>query len=290
MRLKWLLRTRRPLKLVQSFALEALAVFLVIVVSTALSSAQTSNTGKGVLKFGYSTGPTSFDPARSTSGGDRVYLFPVYDRLVRLDNTAAPQAMLATRWEFKNDGKSLVLTLRDGVRFQDGASVDAGAVKANLDRFRTLPTSTQKATLRAITEVKILDASHLEIACAIGCGGLVQTLGGTAGMMVSPAAFNNPELGSRPFGAGPYRLTEYQTGSRANYAPVQGYYDPSNQTLGGLQINILPNDVTRLNALRSGQIDMTFLRPYQVAEAKAGGLDVVGSHSFIWYYMGMNMN
>lgn len=50
------------------------------------------------LRFGYSTGPTSFDPARSSSGGDRVFLFPVYDRLVRLTNASEPLPMLATRW------------------------------------------------------------------------------------------------------------------------------------------------------------------------------------------------
>ena len=50
------------------------------------------------------------------------------------------------------------------------------------------------------------------------------------------------------------------------------------------------DDATRLNALRSGQIDMTLLRPYQVAEAKAAKLNVVGSRGAIWYYLGMNMN
>ncbi len=242
------------------------------------------------LRFGYSTGPTSLDPARSSSGGDRVFLFPVYDRLVRLTNAAEPAPMLATTWEVTQKGTGLVLTLREGVSFHDGTPFNAQAVKANIDRMRNLPESTQKAVLRAVTDVQALDANRVEFRCSTGCGGLLQSLGDTAGMMVSPKAFGNADLGAKPVGAGPYTLTEYRPGARAVFAPVSGYYDPAGQKLGGIDIAILPDDATRLNALRSGQIDMTFLRPYQVDEAKAAKLNVVGSNGSIWYFMGLNMN
>lgn len=266
-----------------------LAVIPVLVALCTAATAQTTNP-KATLRFGYTTGTTSFDPARSSSGGDRAYLLPVYDRLVRLSNEGEPQPMLATKWEFIDNGVGLVLTLRQGVKFQDGAALDAEAVKANLDRFRTLPESTQRSALGAIADVLIVDASHVEIHCKIGCGGLIQTLGDTAGMMVSPKAFANPDLGTRPVGAGAYTLTEYRPGTRAVFKAVKDYYDPSNQPFGGIEISVFGDDATRLNALRSGQIDMTLLRPYQVAEAKASKLDVVGSRGAIWYYMGMNMN
>ena len=241
------------------------------------------------LRFGYSTGPTSFDPARSSSGGDRVFLLPLYDRLVRLNNSAEPVPMLATKWDVTNKGAGLVVTLRQGVVFHDGSPFNAQAVKANIDRMRNLPESTQKAVLRAVTDVQVLDTHRVEFRCNVGCGGLVQSLGDTAGMMVSPNAFGNPDLGSKPVGSGPFTLAEYRPGARAVYAPVAGYYDPANQKLGGIEVSILPDDATRLNALRSGQLDMTFLRPYQVEEAKGAKLNVVGSNGSIWYYMGMNM-
>lgn len=198
--------------------------------------------------------------------------------------------MLATKWEFTHNGAGLVLTLRQGVTFQDGAVMDAAAVKANLDRFRTMPESTQRSALGAISDVRVVDASHVEISCNIGCGGLIQTLGDTAGMMVSPKAFGNPDLGTHPVGAGAYTLTEYRAGTRAVYKAVKNYYDPPNQPFDGIEISVFGDDATRLNALRSGQIDITLLRPYQVAETKAAKLNVVGSRGAIWYYLGMNMN
>jgi peptide/nickel transport system substrate-binding protein len=264
-----------------------------LVLGTALVAAMgtaIAQTKPGVLRLGYTTGPSSLDPARATSGGDRVFLLQAYDRLIRLTNAAEPQPMLATKWEFVKNGTGLVLTLRQGVKFHDGTPFDAQAVKANIDRYRTMEGSTQRAVLSAVTDVQVLDASRVEIQCKNGCGGLTQTLGDNPGMMVSPKAFGNADLGTKPIGAGPYTVTEYRPGARVVYAPVPGYYDPANQKLGGIEITVLPDDTTRLNALRSGQLDMTFLRPYQVDEAKAAKLNLVGNRGAIWYYMGMNMN
>src|SRR3954467_14305364 len=94
-----------------------------LVVAAATAAAQPAK--PGVLRLGYTTGPSSLDPARATSGGDRVFLLPVYDRLVRLTNAAEPQPMLATKWEFTKNGTGLLLTLRQGVKFHDGTPFDA---------------------------------------------------------------------------------------------------------------------------------------------------------------------
>ena len=53
-----------------------LAVIPVLVALCTAATAQTTNP-KATLRFGYTTGTTSFDPARSSSGGDRAYLLPV---------------------------------------------------------------------------------------------------------------------------------------------------------------------------------------------------------------------
>jgi len=283
----------RPKSMIRVAALNglplAIAAAIVATMVSANAIAQSTARPETTLRFGYSTNPTSLDPARSSSGGDRVFLFPVYDRLVRLTNAGEPQPMLATRWEAAEMGTTLRLTLRTGVKFHDGTPFDASAVKANLDRMRNLPESTQKAVLRTISDVQVIDAQRVELKCNGGCGGLIQSLGDTAGMMVSPKAFGNADLGTKPVGAGPFTLVEFRPGARAVYAPAAGYHDPANQRLGGIDISILPDDATRLNALRSGQLDMTFLRPYQVDEAKSAKGAVVPSNGAIWYYLGMNM-
>ena len=47
-----------------------------------------------------------------------------------------------------------------------------------------------------------------------------------AGMMVSPAAFANPDLDLAPVGAGMFRVTEYVPGDHAVYERYADYWAP----------------------------------------------------------------
>ena len=47
----------------------------------------------------------------------------VYDSLVELDDTLAPQPSLATEWSVDSEGRSVTFTLKSGVKFSDGSSL-----------------------------------------------------------------------------------------------------------------------------------------------------------------------
>src|SRR5215203_472410 len=81
------------------------------------------------------------------------YVSLVYDRLTQMGPKLELELMLATDWEFSEDGRSVTFTLRDDVTFSDGAVLDAAAVKASLDRALTLPESTVRAFLTMIESV-----------------------------------------------------------------------------------------------------------------------------------------
>lgn len=90
--------------------------------------------------------PTRLDPhATPTFFADVYYMAPVYDRLImqRTDGGLAP--MLATDWQFVEEGRALELTLRQGVTFHDGEVFNAAAVKANIERAQAQPASSQAA-------------------------------------------------------------------------------------------------------------------------------------------------
>lgn len=241
----------------------------------------------GTLLMGYSTNPTNLDPARSTSGGDRIFLFPIYDRLIRLTSAGEPQPQLAESWTFADDGLSVEFTLREDVSFHDGEPFNAEAVAANIERGKTLDGSTVAGSLAPIESVEVLDDFTVRFNTPDGSGSILRTMGGRPGMMVSPAAFD-ADFETGPVGAGPYRLTEFLPDDRVVYEPVEDYYDPDNQTLGGLEVVVLPDDATRLNAVRTGEIDMTFIRPFQVEEAEAAGINVTPNPGLIWYHAGLN--
>lgn len=61
------------------------------------------------------------------------------------------------------------------------------------------------------------------------------------------------------------------------YTATEGYWDPDVQKAERLELNYIADDSARLNALRSGELDVTFLRPNQINDVESAGLQIVRS-------------
>lgn len=231
---------------------------------------------------------THFDPHRSTSSYDSTWLFPVYDRLIHVDPDGNPIPGLAEDWQFAADGSHLDLRIREDVRFHDGSPLDAAAVKANLDRARSLRGSSAAAELGSIEDVEVLGEHLVRLHLARSDAALPLILSDRAGMMIGPAAFEDRSLERQPIGAGPYRLTEFRSRHRARYERVEGYWDPAAQGVKQIELHYMADEITRLNSLRSGQVDLATLLAQQVDEARLSGLNVVSRVGLEFSYIQLN--
>ncbi|EEB85447.1 Bacterial extracellular solute-binding protein, family 5 [Roseobacter sp. GAI101] len=87
-------------------------------------------------------------------------------------------------------------------------------------------------------------------------------------MMVSAAALDDPALDRNPVGTGPYVYVADQSreGELRVYAPTPNYRAPEQQGLERIEISEIPDNTARLNALKTGQIDLAvFLSSPQAA-------------------------
>src|SRR5512139_153098 len=88
-----------------------------------------------VLKIASSANLTTWDPVASFST-EAAYLANVYEQLLRINPPGSAEQytpLLATSWEVSDDGLSWTFHLREGVKFHDGESMNAGAVKKSLE-------------------------------------------------------------------------------------------------------------------------------------------------------------
>src|SRR5437879_9329287 len=76
---------------------------------------------------------TTMDPGRSTQVLTVNYFYNLYDTLTRWDNTMRLQPGLATSWKNVIEA-TWEFTLRQGVKFHDGAPLTVEDVKATLER------------------------------------------------------------------------------------------------------------------------------------------------------------
>jgi peptide/nickel transport system substrate-binding protein len=228
------------------------------------------------LRVGFTIPTPALNPHKMASSPAAFpYLTPVYDRLTQMvdkDGELELAPMVATEWTFAEDGRSATFTLRDGVTFSDGAPLDATAVKATLDHAKFTPGSTVASYFVMIDSVVVVDPTHIKISTNRPAADLPYVLAGVEASLISPLALDNPDLDVHPVGSGPYTATEVRIGDSATYERREGYWDPSAQLSKTIVIKGYPDDNARLNALRSGQVDVVNTKVGQYAQAsKLGG-------------------
>lgn len=225
-------------------------------------------------RIALATGVTRYDPHRATSSYDNTWLFPVYDRLIHMSPAGEAIPGLAADWHFGDDGAYLELGLRRGVSFHDGTPFDAAAVAANIRRALAVTGSSVRAELQTIERVEVVDDHRVRLHLVHPDAALPLILSDRPGMMISPAAFDDPGLDRRGVGAGPFRHLEFRLGNRAVYERFDDYWDPAAAGVKRLELLLIPDETTRLNAVRSGQADGSTIGTLQIEQARISGLEV----------------
>ncbi|WP_181780723.1 ABC transporter substrate-binding protein [Pseudonocardia pini] len=220
----------------------------------------------GSLTVGTVTVPTGFDPHRERTGGERPYTFLVFDRLTRLDGALRAAPMLAEGWELAPDGRSLTVRLRPGVSFHDGTPFDAAAVRANIQRAKTIEGSTSADELAAVAGVEVLDPATVRFDLTAPTPELPELLAGPAGAMISPRALADPTVDllkdPRDAGTGPYRVAEFVPNEHAVFTrAADTNWDPGAGRLAQLEVRFVSDDRTRDSALRAGELDVAYVNP-----------------------------
>ncbi len=208
---------------------------------------------------------TSLDPTVE-GGAAENYLLPIFDTLVdskTQDGTVQPR--LAESWDVDIPGASFTFHLRSDVTFTDGTPLDAAAVKANFER--KAQNDSRLSTLYKSLEAP--DAQTFVVTLSSFNKIFLDTLGGQAGMVMSPASFDaNP--GEEPVGSGPYVLDSWSA-QKVTYVPNPDHWRDGAAKVEHLEVyNGLTDTGAQLNALLSGQIDVVTLDPSTATQLPDG--------------------
>jgi peptide/nickel transport system substrate-binding protein len=240
-----------------------IAAALVLVLAACSSETGTGgDTPAGTLRIAAFSDVTTFDPARAQIT-QAAYLFPVYDTLLRQDSAGDLIAHLATAW-IEVDQTTLRFTLRDDVVFHDGSRFDASVVKLNLDRAKAADANPNAATFAAMTDVVIIDPNTIEVHFSAPNPTFLIDMSLVPGMMVSPLAINDGvDLTRDPHGSGGWRWNRSAStdGVRQTYDLNPRYWAPDLQGVERLEIDVVTDNHARLNALKTGQVDIVDAAP-----------------------------
>jgi peptide/nickel transport system substrate-binding protein len=260
---------------------------------TALLLAAAPALAAGTLRIGLNEDPDALDPARSGTFVGRIVFAATCDKLVDLDAKDNFVPQLATAWQWSPDNLALTLTLRDGVHFQDGETLDAEAVRANLDRYRTAPESVRKGELGPLTEVEVVDPHTVRLRLSKPYAPLVAVLSDRAGMMLSPKAMTRlgPNIANELPCAGPFKLTERVAQDRIVVDRFPGYWNAAAVSLDRIVYQPIPDTTVRVVNLQAGKLDMVErLAPTDVAKVKADPhLRLLSITALAYYTLSINL-
>jgi peptide/nickel transport system substrate-binding protein len=166
--------------------------------------------------------PNQFDPCGTLNGSEVSYDTAIYATLLRTDPaTGKLSPGIATSWVTSADQLSLTLTLQSGLTFQDGTPLNASTVVQSIKQCIALGNQ----NVPGMTGVTAQGDNKVVFALSSPSSGLVDLLGSRLGMIASPAARTSEgsAYGSKPVGAGPYKLDTFTPGSSVRLVRWSGY-------------------------------------------------------------------
>ena len=109
----------------------------------------------------------SLDPHRMVTAGTREVLFNLFEGLVKPNSKGELIPAVAERYELSEDGRTYTFTLREGVKFHNGATVTAEDVVYSIERCADTSEGTPLVpAFSVIQEVKAVDERTVTITIA----------------------------------------------------------------------------------------------------------------------------
>ncbi|AXE92693.1 ABC transporter substrate-binding protein [Paraburkholderia terricola] len=244
----------------------ALAVVFAFAAQHALS-AQSAPVAGGTLNWGVETEPRTLNP--QLNGQDKVELLlrNAYENLLARNADGSFVPWLATAYKVSADGKTYTFTLREGVKFSDGATFDAAAVARNFLNAREPAYSGGSSLATLISHVAAVttpDSRTVEITLKEPYSPFLTFAARLP--LLSPASFDRPNLkagGIGIAGTGPFILHKYDKGQEIEFVKNPDYrWAPANTGHQGaayldrVVYRFLPESSVRTGALLSGQVDV----------------------------------
>jgi len=215
-------------------------------------------------------GGAFFDPADyNSNSAARTWMDLIYDTMIhKTANGSEPG--LATEWNAV-DQSTIVLTLREGVKFQDGTDFNAEAVKFSWDRFIADPDAVKTPELSALESVDVLGTYEVQmnLSAPLAYGYLERFLReSVSGLgVVSPTAVEKlgADFSKSPVGAGPYSFSEYVPDQRVTVTRFEEYWDASKHHFSKVNvIQTAPGSPT-IAGLAAGTLDIASITTADVA-------------------------
>jgi ABC-type transport system substrate-binding protein len=184
----------------------------------------------------------------------------LYDTYLYQTPEGKLEPRLVTKYEVSPNGLTWTLHLREGVKFSDGTPFNAKAVKLSFDRALDPKLKVPlRFVINMVNECVVVDDSTVQLKLEYPYAPMDQVFSMVVVSTISPTAIEKygDDIRNHPFGAGPFKLSEWVKGDRIVMVRNHDYWGPK-ATVEKIIWKIVPDPTTREIMLRNGQIDICY--------------------------------
>lgn len=207
------------------------------------------------LTIGFQGGAVTLDPHMRAETTTISWQLHTYESLTYLERDGSISPKLATEWENVDENTWLV-TLREGIQWQDGSDFTAEDAAYSLERALNHPESEMKQYITAISDVEVVDPLTIRINTSAPDPLMPLHL---SQVRIVNQAFTE-EVGdngmtSQAMGTGPYRVVSYSNEDNLVLERFEDYWGDA-PSFDRVRLVNIPNGSTRIAALLSGEVDV----------------------------------
>ena len=256
--------------------------------------APTVNPGKLTMMVG-NWGAGRFDYVYSGTGTSNQYARILHGFPIAANPNGTMTPGIATDWSISADGKTWTITVRDGVKFHDGSPLTAadiawsmnhewGAESLAYNKGTTGQAAARNAAKIEQTGPNKVSMTTKNVDSGVPSGLLAEAGPNWLGLIIPKRATLNDEAEAaaydrNPIAAGPMKLVKYVQAEVMSFERFEDfYYQPKNglpedrrPNFKFLDLRLVPEEATRVAALRAGDADIVPASLATKKQVEAGG-------------------
>ena len=230
-------------------------ISLLLALVAALAAAPAVAAVKDSVTIGMTLEPPTLDPTTGAASAiGEITHYNVFEGLTKIDDSFNVTPLLAEKWTFSPDLKTLTLTLRQGIKFQDGEPFTSKDVKYSFERAAAKDsTNKDKAFFASLESIDASDPATVTLTFKAPSFQALFHLGLNTAVIVDEKSAAGDS--TNPVGTGPYKFVSWSKGASATLEAWDGFRDAGKVAIKRVTFKFISDPSAQMAALLAGDVD-----------------------------------
>jgi peptide/nickel transport system substrate-binding protein len=226
-----------------------------VAASGALAVPALAAAAKDSVTIGMTLEPPGLDPtAGAATAIGEITHYNIFEGLTKIEEDFSVTPLLAKKWSFSPDLRTLTFTLRKGVKFQDGETFSSHDVKFSFERAAAKDsTNKEKAFFASIESIDASDPDVVTLKFKAPSFQALFHLGLNTAVIIDERSAASEA--TNPVGTGPYKLAAWNKGVSVTLDKWDGFRDAGKIAIAHATFRFINDPSAEIAALLAGDVD-----------------------------------